>query len=42
MWYTTMLTGHRPAVPGIRTARWLAALGTLASGRYSRLPADDA
>ena len=42
MWYATMLTGHRPAVPGVRTARWLAALGTLAAGRYSRLPADHA
>ena len=34
MWYATMLTGHQPAVPAVR---WLAALGTLAAGRYHRL-----
>ena len=42
MWYATMLTGQRLAVPGIRTARWLAALGTLAASRYNRLPVDHA
>jgi len=35
MWYAMMLTGHRPALPAVR---WLAALGTLAAGRYNRLP----
>ena len=39
MWYATMLTGHRPAVPGIPSARWLAALGTLVAGRFHHLPA---
>ena len=34
MWYVPMLTGRQPAVPA---GRWLAALGTLAAGRYRRL-----
>jgi hypothetical protein len=36
MFYATLLTGHQPTIP--TTGRWLAALGTLAAGRYSGRP----
>ncbi len=39
MFYALLLTGHQPAV---RTGHWLAALGTLAAGRYSRRPVSHA
>ena len=39
MYYAMLLTGHQPVV---RTGRWLAALGTLVAGRYSRRPVSHA
>jgi len=36
MFYASILTGHQPIIP--TTGRWLATLGTLVAGRYSRRP----